>query len=159
MALSGETFELLIFLGLAQILVKVRNKEHQTESVIPYKAFIDTQSYYELVGQVDENGNTVDGDPNLYPQHQRKSVNVTAASVGKVAVPAFVTSTTNPLSPEQIQARREELLKQVPSPIADLEQRSQVKEEISEPLKEEAVEPETIAPQKRKYTKRIKETV
>lgn len=71
------------------IEVLVRDKETGNESKIPYKAYQDVSSRFILLGQVDENGNLVDGDPNLNPQHRRApSVKSAAvANVGKVEAP------------------------------------------------------------------------
>lgn len=53
------------------IFVKARNKETGTETVITYKAYLDIQSILDLVGQSDEHGILIPGDPNLQPAHRR----------------------------------------------------------------------------------------
>lgn len=54
------------------IQVLVRDKETQQTAVLTYKAFRDTSYRFDLIGQVDDNGNLMESDPNLLPQHQRK---------------------------------------------------------------------------------------
>lgn len=118
------------------ISVKVRNKESGDESTITYKAFQDVQSYFELLGQIDNDGNLIPGDPNLLPQHQRRSANVTAEV--KVKAPVF----NSPVSTSEInekkvpEAEKEEI--KVPDPVQEIKE-----------------EPK---PEKRKYNKRVKET-
>jgi ribosome-associated toxin RatA of RatAB toxin-antitoxin module len=51
--------------------VRVKHKETTEESIITYKAYVDTSQYYELIGQVDDYGNIVPGNPNLEARHQR----------------------------------------------------------------------------------------
>jgi hypothetical protein len=54
------------------IQVLVRDKETQQTAILTYKAFRDTAYRFDLIGQVDDNGNLMESDPNLSPQHQRK---------------------------------------------------------------------------------------
>jgi hypothetical protein len=59
---------------LKQTFVKVLNKSNSelngTESVITYKAFQYTSEQYELIGQCDEKGNLIPGNPNLHPEYR-----------------------------------------------------------------------------------------
>jgi hypothetical protein len=57
---------------LATIYVQARDKKTQQIAVLTYKAFKDTAYMFDLIGQADEQGNLMDSDPNLSPQHQRK---------------------------------------------------------------------------------------
>jgi hypothetical protein len=50
----------------------VKDKETHQESTITYKAFRDTSYRFDLIGQVDDQGNLMQSDPNLLAQHQRK---------------------------------------------------------------------------------------
>lgn len=69
---NGDTFENSKTIFMAQnIFVKARNKETGTETVITYKAYLDIQSLLDLVGQSDEHGILIPGDPNLQPAHRR----------------------------------------------------------------------------------------
>jgi hypothetical protein len=63
------------------INVLVKDKETHQQSVITYKAFRDTSYRFDLIGQVDDQGNLMESDPNLQPQHQRKVVEKKAAVV------------------------------------------------------------------------------
>lgn len=154
---------------MAQIDVKVIDKVSREESTITYKAFLDVSYRFELLGQVDQNGNLISGDPNLQAQHRRKSVNVTAAKVG-VAEPQF-SSANLPESlrkhfddkvaaqgptPEQVLNGKEKLLNQFPQDNAIVKMNQEM---IQDERKELAEQSEQQEKPKRKYTKRIKETV
>jgi hypothetical protein len=145
-----------------QIEVKVRLKGQSDERTITYKAYQDTQSLFDLVGQVDGNGNLIEGDPNLNPQHQRKSVNVIAAKVGEPVRPKFDASNI----PESLRAVYEEKVKIInprqdgqPTSSDDFGQaeKAPIQEETKEQPSPVGNTPEPK--QKRKYTKRIKENV
>lgn len=82
------------------IEVKVRSKIHGAESIITYQAYKDTQYLFDLIGQVDSNGNLVEGDPNLLPEHKRKSASVTVAEVRQQPKP-------EPVIPESLRAEFE----------------------------------------------------
>jgi hypothetical protein len=125
---------------MAQTDVKVIDKVSREESTITYKAFLDVSYRFELLGQVDQNGNLISGDPNLQAQHRRKSVNVTAAKVG-VAEPQFSSANL----PESLRKHFDEKVA--------------AQEPIKEPVATSADESAEPAKEKRKYTKRIKETV
>lgn len=66
-----------------QILVRVRNTSkdengqptllYGTESIITYKAFRHVSDTHELICQVDENGNEVQGNPNLHPEYRTQA--------------------------------------------------------------------------------------
>ena len=53
------------------ILVRAEDKETGVNHTLPYKAYLDVKSRYNLIGQVDESGELIPGDPNLQPQHRR----------------------------------------------------------------------------------------
>lgn len=59
--------------------VRVRRLADETEQDMPYKSFlyikddiddVTHQKKFELVGEIDSQGNLVPGNPNLQPQHQ-----------------------------------------------------------------------------------------
>lgn len=58
-----------------QIMVKVRDNE-QIERIITYRSFKMVTDYekdkYVLIGQVDESGNLIPGNPNLPAQYQNQ---------------------------------------------------------------------------------------
>ena len=67
------------------VQVLVKSKDSKSESIITYRAFLELQASLDLVGQVDEDGNLIPGDPNLQPRHRKgASVNVTVSDEGKV---------------------------------------------------------------------------
>lgn len=69
---------------MVQIEVLVKNRQTGIERTITYKSFLDLQSTYELIGQIDENGKLVPGSPNLQPQHRKQQPkNVAAHAVGE----------------------------------------------------------------------------
>jgi len=68
---------------MVQIEVLVKDRKTGIERTITYKSFLDLQSMYELIGQIDENGNLIEGDPNLQPQHRRKVKSVDAHAEGE----------------------------------------------------------------------------
>lgn len=123
----------------------MKDKETGNESKMTYKAYQDTQSRFNLIGQVDENGNLIDGDPNLNPQHRR------APSVKSAAV-ADVGKVEKPLTEQEILDRRQEVINQFPAdnPIIKLNQEMLDQEKAELKAKEE---PRV----KRQYTKRVKE--
>lgn len=59
---------------LRQTYVKVRDKSESelngTERVMTYKAFQYTKQIFELIGQCDEDGNLIPGNPNLSPEYR-----------------------------------------------------------------------------------------
>lgn len=57
---------------MVQIEVLVKDKTNGLERTITYKSFLDLQSHYELIGQIDDAGKLIEGDPNLQPRHQRQ---------------------------------------------------------------------------------------
>lgn len=60
-----------------QIFVKVRNisdtELNATERTMTYKAFQVTKQNFELIGQCDEDGNLIPGNPNLSPEYRTTS--------------------------------------------------------------------------------------
>lgn len=65
---------------MAQTYVKVKDistddtgrptELYGTERILTYKAFLLKNDAYELIGQSDEDGNLIPGNPNLGPQHR-----------------------------------------------------------------------------------------
>lgn len=55
---------------MTQILVRVFNKITSEETVVTYHAYKDTEAHYTLIGQVDTEGNLVEGNPNLEARHK-----------------------------------------------------------------------------------------
>ncbi|HZI26330.1 MAG TPA: hypothetical protein VFD46_14695 [Chryseolinea sp.] len=86
-----------------QIEVLVKEKSTGDQRTFTYKSFLDLQDRYELIGQCDEKGNLIPGDPNLSPRHQKVAVN-------DVAVHAVDTG-MNSMSMEEKLAKRDELIK------------------------------------------------
>lgn len=76
---------------MVQIEVLVKDRKTGIERTITYKSFLDLQSTYELIGQID-NGVLIPGDPNLQPQHRRKVKSADARAEGEGA------THTNPVS-------------------------------------------------------------
>jgi hypothetical protein len=69
--------------------VRVLRLADETVQDMPYKSFtyvmddiddVTRQKKFELVGEIDKDGNLIEGSPNLLPQHQTK-VNQSAAVV------------------------------------------------------------------------------
>jgi len=65
------------------IQVLVEDKETHNQSTLTYKAYLDVQSRFILIGQVDDNGQLIPGDPNLQPQHRKAPVKSEVAAVDK----------------------------------------------------------------------------
>jgi hypothetical protein len=70
--------------------VRVLRLADETTQDMPYKSFtyimddiddVTHQKKFELVGEIDKEGNLLEGNPNLLPQHQIK-VNQSAAHAG-----------------------------------------------------------------------------
>ena len=79
-----------------QVLVKVKPKGTEDERIITYKAYLDTSSSFDLIGQSNEEGELIPGDPNLEPRH-RKPVSAAAPVVEPVQdVPKIVDSVEFP---------------------------------------------------------------
>lgn len=108
---------------MTQIEVLVKDKSTQEQRTMTYKSYLDLQDRFELIGQCDQQGNLIPGDPNLNPRHQKVPVN-------DVAVHAV----DNGMSMEEKLAKRDELLKkyQPQAPEANEE-----KVETQEPPTEE----------------------
>jgi len=106
---------------MTQIEVLVKDKSTQDQRTMTYKSFLDLQDRFELIGQCDENGNLIPGDPNLNPRHQKVTVN-------DVAVHAV----DNGLTMEQKTAMRDELLKKYQRPEPVIESPSEVEEKPAE---------------------------
>lgn len=68
---------------MVQIEVLVKSKETGLERTMTYKSYLDLQSRYELIGQIDEAGKLIEGDPNLQPQHRKKIKSVDAHAAGE----------------------------------------------------------------------------
>jgi len=68
---------------MVQIEVLVRSKQNGLERTLTYKSYLDLISQFDLIGQVDESGNLIPGDPNLHPQHRKKQVNVAVHAAGE----------------------------------------------------------------------------
>jgi hypothetical protein len=119
--------------------VKVRDKKSGAEQTLTYSAYKDVAYMFDLIGQVDSNGNLILGDPNLLPQHQRKSATVVAADAGQQQRPKFDVF-------------------QIPEALrAQFEEKKKVVEPDPEPVKvlsEQPEKPSEEKPTKRKYTKR-----
>lgn len=126
--------------------VKVRNKENGNIQTITYQAYKDVQYLFELIGQVDSKGNLIEGDPNLLPQHQRKSVSVIVADAGQQSKPKFDSSNIPDHLREQFELKK-----------AELEAKNKETTELVEKEPVEVVEP-TPVKTKRPYNKRIKES-
>ena len=60
---------------MGQVKVLVKHKEFEEQQIITYHAYKDTQYAYDLIGEVNDKGELVPGDPNLEPRH-RKAANV-----------------------------------------------------------------------------------
>jgi hypothetical protein len=84
-----------------QIFVLVRDQSGD-QRTMTYKSYLDLQDRFTLIGQSDEEGNQIPGDPNLSPRHQKVAVN-------DVAVHAVDTG-MNSMSMEEKQRRKEELM-------------------------------------------------
>jgi hypothetical protein len=93
---------------LGQIEVLVKDKSTGDQRTFTYKSFLDLQDRFELIGQCDEHGNLIQGDPNLNPRHQKVAVN-------DVAVHAVEPGMTM----EEKLAKREELMKKYAPPIQE----------------------------------------
>lgn len=90
---------------MTQIEVLVKDKSTEDQRILTYKSFLDLQDRFDLIGQVDENGELIPGDPNLNPRHQK-------VTVSDVAVHAV----DNGMSIEEKLAKRDELLKKYSTP-------------------------------------------
>lgn len=124
------------------IEVKVRNKETGNEQVLTYSAYKDVQYLFDLIGQIDEKGNLTEGDPNLLPQHKRRSANVIVADAGQQK-PTFDSSIIPPALREQFEAKKAEM---------------EAKKQPQEPEKpSESVTKKEPVKAKRPYNKRVKE--
>jgi len=53
------------------VQVLVKSKDSNSESTITYRAYLELQGSVDLVGQVDDDGNLIPGDPNLQPRHRK----------------------------------------------------------------------------------------
>lgn len=93
---------------MGQIEVLVKDKSTGDQRTFTYKSFLDLQDRFELIGQCDEHGNLIQGDPNLNPRHQKVAVN-------DVAVHAVDTGMTM----EEKLVKREELMKKYAPPIQE----------------------------------------
>lgn len=107
---------------MTQIEVLVKDKSNGEKRTFTYKSFLDLQDRFELIGQVDEQGNLIPGDPNLNPRHQKVAVN-------DVAVHAVDSG----MSMEDKLKMRDELLKKYAQPVAEPIKEETPKEEIKEP--------------------------
>lgn len=76
---------------MVQIEVRVKDKETGIERDITYKSYKDLISRYELIGQIDESGNLIEGSPNLLPQHQTPMVKKDAGHADDGAVTVTIT--------------------------------------------------------------------
>lgn len=111
---------------MSQIEVLVKDKSTGEPRTFTYKSFLDLQDRFELIGQVDENGNLIPGDPNLNPRHQKVAAN-------DVAVHAVDTG----MSMEEKLRKKEELIKKFSPQVEEVPKVEQPKEEP----KVEAAEP------------------
>lgn len=57
-----------------QIEVLVKEKSTDERRTMTYKSWLDLQDRFELLGQCDNEGNLIPGDPNLSPRHQKTTV-------------------------------------------------------------------------------------
>lgn len=85
---------------MVQIEVRVRDKETGIERDITYKSYKDLISRYELIGQIDEAGNLIDGSPNLLPQHQTQTAKKDVAHADDGAVTVTISDATITEEPE-----------------------------------------------------------
>lgn len=93
------------------IEVKARNKTTGQEQILTYSAYKDVAYLFDLIGQIDSKGNLIDGDPNLLPQHKRRSANVIVADAGQreQTGPVFDPSNIPPALREQFEAKKAEM--------------------------------------------------
>lgn len=103
---------------MSQIEVLVKDKSTGDQRTFTYKSFLDLQDRFELIGQVDENGNLIPGDPNLNPRHQKVAAN-------DVAVHAVDTG----MSMEEKLRKKEELIKKFSPKVEEVPKVEQPKEE------------------------------
>jgi hypothetical protein len=109
---------------LNQIEVLVKDKTTGDQRTLTYKSFLDLQDRFELIGQCDENGSLIAGDPNLNPRHQKVQVNdavVPAADTGRVE-----------MTMEEKQAKKAELMKKFAPKAEEVEKVEQPNEEQPE---------------------------
>lgn len=88
-----------------QIFVLVKEKSSGDPRTLTYKSFLDLQDRFDLIGQSEEDGTLIPGDPNLNPRHQKVTVN-------DVAVHAVDTG----MSMEEKLKMRDELIKKFTPP-------------------------------------------
>lgn len=91
-----------------QIEVLVKDKSTHDQRTMTYKSYQDLQDRFDLIGQIDEHGTLIPGDPNLNPRHQKVAVN-------DVAVHAVDTG----MSMEEKLQRRDELIKKFTKPVEE----------------------------------------
>lgn len=116
-----------------QIFVLVRDQSGD-QRTMTYKSYLDLQDRFTLIGQSDEEGNLIPGDPNLSPRHQKVAVN-------DVAVHAVDTG-INSMSMEEKQRRKEELMQRFTP--------SSVEQDVPKVEEESTDEPESEQPKQRR---------
>lgn len=87
---------------MVQINVRVKDKETGNEREITYYAFRDLQYRYELIGQIDEKGNLIEGNPNLLPQHKPQVQIKSVADAGeRVGLPEMESESKKEIVPHE----------------------------------------------------------
>jgi hypothetical protein len=107
---------------MTQIEVLVKDKITGEQRTFTYKSFLDLQDRFDLIGQVDDQGNLIPGDPNLNPRHQKVAVN-------DVAVHAVDSG----MSMEEKLKKRDELLQKYTLPKEEVAKTEPVKVEDTPP--------------------------
>lgn len=101
-----------------QVFVLVKEKSSGDQRTLTYKSFLDLQDRFELIGQSEEDGTLIPGDPNLNPRHRK----VTGQDV---VVHVVDTGIVTGMTMEEKLAKKEELIKQFARP-----EPQEVKEEV-----------------------------
>lgn len=126
-----------------QIEVLVKDKTTGDQRILTYKSFIDLQDRFTLIGQCDEKGELIPGDPNLSPRHQKAQAN-------DVVVPAVVDTgiQVSSMTMEEKLAMRDELAKKFAPPkveeVAKAEE-STVTSEAPKQKKKPGPKPKNVA--------------
>lgn len=104
-----------------QIEVLVKDKSTDDQRTMTYKSYLDLTDRFELIGQVDQSGNLIPGDPNLNPRHRKVAVEDVAVHAAEPG--------SKP-SMEELQRKKEELIQrftpkteEVPTEVEESKQR------------------------------------
>lgn len=121
-----------------QVFVLVKEKSSGDPRTLTYKSFLDLQDRFELIGQSEEDGTLIPGDPNLNPRHRK----VTGQDV---VVHVVDTGIVTGMTMEEKLAKKEELIKQFARPEPTIQEVKEEPKEEVKPKKKSGPKPKVTA--------------